>query len=135
MGRHIVVVDDDRDIREALQEALVQRGYEVTVAPNGLKLIAALEVDKPDLVVLDVMMSWIDGLALCRAMKRNESYQDIPVLFVSGRGSPTDIQEGLSCGAAGYMVKPFSLSSFLDRVQEIAGPPNAPATQTAPPPS
>jgi DNA-binding response OmpR family regulator len=122
MGRRVVVVDDDRDIREALKDALVERGYQVTVAQNGLKLVAALEVDKPDLIVLDVMMSWIDGLALCRAMKRNESYAGIPVLFVSGRGSPTDIQQGLACGAAGYLVKPFSLSTFLERVEQIIGP-------------
>jgi len=125
MGRRIVVVDDDRDVRETLSEALSDRGYEVTVAPNGLKLIAALQVDKPDLVVLDVMMSWIDGLKLCRAMKKNESYHDIPVLFVSGRSAPSDIQEGMACGAADYLVKPFSLSTFLDRVEQIAGPPAA----------
>ena len=125
MGRKVIIVDDDRDTRELLRASLELRGYTVSQAHSGLRLISYLHVDKPDVIVLDVMMSWIDGLALCRAMKRNESYQNIPVLFVSGKGAPSDIQQGMACGAAGYLVKPFSLNSFLDRVEQIAGPPTA----------
>jgi DNA-binding response OmpR family regulator len=91
MGRRVAVVDDDRDIRDGLKMALTDEGYDVTVVPNGLRLLSALQVDRPDLIVLDVMMSWIDGFELCRAMKRNPDYSQIPVLFVSAKSSPNDI--------------------------------------------
>ncbi len=123
MTRRVVVVDDDRGVRDSLEEALTGEGYEVTIVPNGLKLIAALQVDKPDLLVLDVMMSWISGFDLCRAMKGNVEYQDIPVLFVSGESSPAEIQHGMACGATDYMVRPFPLSTFIEKVALIAGPP------------
>src|SRR5262249_18719774 len=84
-GRRVAVVDDDRDIRDALRGALTDEGYDVTVVPNGLRLLSALQVDKPDLIVLDVMMSWIDGFELCKAIKRNADYQRIPVMFISAK--------------------------------------------------
>jgi DNA-binding response OmpR family regulator len=121
MGRRVAVVDDDRDIREGLKMALTDEGYEVTVVPNGLRLLAALQVDKPDLIVLDVMMSWIDGFELCRAMKRNSDYSKIPVLFISAKSSPADIRHGLECGAVDYVTKPFDLPVLLEKIERIIG--------------
>ena len=121
MGRKIVVVDDDRDIRDALKEALSDEGYEVTVIPNGLRLLAALQIDRPDLVLLDVMMSWINGFELCRALKKNADYQDIPVIFISAKTSAEDIENGLACGAAGYFTKPFELSALIGKIEQIVG--------------
>ena len=121
MSRRVAVVDDDRDIREGLRSALTDEGYEVTVVPNGLRLLSALQVDKPDLIVLDVMMSWIDGFELCRAIKRNEEFRRIPVLFVSAKSSPSDIQHGLECGAVDYITKPFDLSTLLNKIERIIG--------------
>ena len=123
MGRRVAVVDDDRDIRDGLKTALSDEGYDVTVVPNGLRLLSALQVDKPDIIVLDVMMSWIDGFELCRAMKRNPDYARIPVLFVSAKSSPQDIQHGLECGAADYVAKPFDLPVLLEKIERIIGPP------------
>jgi DNA-binding response OmpR family regulator len=123
MSRRVAVVDDDRDIREGLRAALTDEGYEVTVVPNGLRLLSALQVDKPDLIVLDVMMSWIDGFELCRAIKRNNEFSRIPVLFVSAKGSQSDIEHGLECGAVDYIVKPFELSTLLGKIEGIIGPP------------
>ncbi len=127
--KRVVVVDDDRNLREALQAALKAEGYEVTVVPNGLRLMAALQIDKPDLLLLDVMMSWISGFELCRALKRNAEYKDIPVLFMSARTAPSDIREGLACGAVDYLTKPFDLSTLLGKVHEIVGPPPAPGSE------
>lgn len=125
MGRKIVVVDDDRDIRDALKDALTDEGYEVTVIPNGLRLMAALQIDRPDLMLLDVMMSWINGFELCRALKKNADYQDIPVIFISAKTSEQDIQHGLECGAAGYVTKPFELQALLGKIEQLVGPPTA----------
>jgi len=124
MGRRVAVVDDDRDIRDALRGALTDEGYDVTVVPNGLRLLSALKVDKPDLIVLDVMMSWIDGFELCKAIKRNHDYQQIPVMFISAKGSQEDIQHGMQCGAVDYVTKPFDLPTLLAKIEKIVGPPS-----------
>ena len=126
MGRRVAVVDDDRDIRDGLRAALTDEGYDVTVVPNGLRLLSALQVDRPDLIVLDVMMSWIDGFELCRAIKRNADYSKIPVMFISAKSSNADIQHGLECGAVDYVTKPFDLSTLLGKIESIIGPPEGP---------
>jgi DNA-binding response OmpR family regulator len=123
MGRRVAVVDDDRDIRDGLRAALTDEGYDVTVVPNGLRLLSALQVDKPDLIVLDVMMSWIDGFELCRAIKRNADYSKIPVMFISAKNTTADIQHGLECGAVDYVTKPFDLPTLLGKIEGIIGPP------------
>ncbi len=125
MGKRVVVVDDDRDIRDALKDALTEDGYEVTVVPNGLRLMAALKIDKPDLLLIDVMMSWINGFDLCSALKRNADFHDIPVMFISAKTSENDIQRGLSCGAIDYVTKPFDLSTLLGKIEQIVGPATA----------
>lgn len=119
MGRRVAVVDDDRDIRDGLKMALTDEGYDVTVVPNGLRLLSALQVDKPDLIVLDVMMSWIDGFELCKAVKKNEQFRDIPVVFVSGRGEPEDKRRGQEAGAADYFVKPLDLNALIKRLRQL----------------
>ncbi len=115
-----MIVDDDRALRDRLQQILEQDGYEVAQAPSGLRLLSLLEVDRPDLILLDVAMSWINGFELCRAMKANSAYRGIPVLFISGRSAETDISTGLACGAAGYFVKPLDTLKLLERVHELA---------------
>ncbi len=117
----IAVVDDDIEVREALQDALTDAGFRVKLAANGLRLVSALQVDRPDVIVLDVMMSWIDGFELCRALKRNREFSDIPVVFISGRTSEADQQQGLACGAVDYFPKPIDLGALIDRVREIVG--------------
>ncbi|RMH39797.1 MAG: response regulator [Deltaproteobacteria bacterium] len=116
----VAIVDDDIEFREALADAFESSGFRVRCAANGLRLVSALQVDRPDVIVLDVMMSWIDGFELCRALKRNPEFRDIPVVFVSGRTSDADRQRGLACGAVDYFPKPVELSALVDRVRRIA---------------
>jgi CheY-like chemotaxis protein len=94
----IIIVDDDRDTREMLTLALELEGFEVGQAANGLRLISAMHVDRPDVILLDVMMSWIDGFELCRAIKQNPSFHDIPVIFISARKSDEDERAGRAAG-------------------------------------
>jgi DNA-binding response OmpR family regulator len=119
MGTRVAVVDDDRDVREALQDALEQAGYDVFVVPNGLKLLSMLAIDRPDLILLDVAMSWIDGVDLCRALKANPAYSAIPVVFISAMTSDADVQRGMRAGAEDYIRKPFDLDFLLRRVKEL----------------
>ncbi|MBI4508492.1 MAG: response regulator [Deltaproteobacteria bacterium] len=123
MARKVAVVDDDREVRAYLEWVLAREGYEVKLAANGLRLISTLHVDKPDLILLDVMMSWIDGFELCRALKQNSEYSGIPVVFISGKSAPCDVQRGIDCGAVDYFFKPLDVSRLVDRVKEIVGPP------------
>ncbi len=124
-AKKIVIVDDDRALRDRLQRVLEGAGYDVAQAPSGLRLLSLLEVDRPDLVLLDVAMSWIDGFELCRALKANANYRQIPVVFISGRSGREDIDTGLECGAAAYFVKPLDTLALLERLAELVLAPAA----------
>ena len=115
----VIIVEDDRETREMLALALGMEGFEVAEAANGLKLISSLHLHRPDLILLDVNMSWIDGFELCRSVHRNEEFRDIPVVFVSARSSPADIQRGLDAGAAAYFTKPVDLGVLTKKAREL----------------
>jgi DNA-binding response OmpR family regulator len=115
----VTIVDDDRDTRELLSLALESEGFEVTAAANGLRLIASLQLKRPDVILMDVNMSWIDGFELCKAVKKNEQFQDIPIIFVSGRGEAEDKRRGVEAGAADYFVKPLDLNALINRLREL----------------
>ena len=123
----VIIVDDDRDTREMLTLALELEGFDVGQAANGLRLISAMHVDRPDLILLDVMMSWIDGFELCRAIKRNSTFHDIPVIFVSARKSPEDERAGMEAGAIGYFAKPLDVDRLIARLREVLAARGAPA--------
>lgn len=119
----VTIVDDDRDTRELLSLALESEGFEVNAAANGLRLIASLQLKRPDVILMDVNMSWIDGFELCKAVKKNEQFRDIPVVFISGRGEPEDKRRGREAGAADYFVKPLDLEALMKRLRELIQPP------------
>src|SRR5512141_1143782 len=115
----VIIVDDDRDTREMLTLALELEGFEVAQAANGLRLISAMHVDRPDVILLDVMMSWIDGFELCRAIKKNPSFTEIPVMFISARKTVDDERSGLEAGAIEYFTKPLDMDRLIFRIREI----------------
>jgi DNA-binding response OmpR family regulator len=127
--RKILVVDDDREVCAALKALLEDEGYQVSVAYNGIHLLRSLKVERVDLILLDVMMSWIDGFELCRALQKNRDYAVIPVVFISGRTRPEDIDRGLACGARDYLTKPLDIPRLLARVRDLIGPENRPRLQ------
>jgi len=118
----IIIVDDDRETRELLAMALQMEDFEVAQAANGLRLISTLQVDQPDLILLDVNMSWIDGFELCRAVRKNEDFKDIPVIFISARSSSADVKRGIEAGAADYFTKPIELQTLIARIKELIPP-------------
>jgi len=126
----VTIVDDDRDTREMLTLALQLEGFEVSQAANGLRLISAMHVDRPDVILLDVMMSWIDGFELCRAIKKNPTFGDIPVIFITARKSPEDERAGREAGAADYFTKPLDVDRLIARIREMLA-----ARKAARPPS
>lgn len=118
--RRILVVDDDPMIRRFILEALGER-YRVLAVSNGLELTRLMGEFKPDLVLLDVMMPWIDGLQLCRTIKTHPDWTKTPVIFVSGRKSPADVQRGLRQGASAYLTKPFRLVELYEKIGSLLG--------------
>ena len=115
----ILVVDDERAVRESLRRALELEGYEVEAAGDGSEALERLEADglDPDAVVLDVLMPGIDGLEVCRVLRRAGSR--VPVLMLTARAEVGDRVAGLDAGADDYLVKPFALEELLARLRAL----------------
>ena len=113
---HLLVVDDDREIRRLIEEYLTQAGYRVSSAADGKAMRRLMEQHRFDLVVLDLMMPGEDGLSLCRDLR---SRSNIPVLMLTARGSEIDRIVGLEMGADDYLAKPFNPRELLARIRSI----------------
>ena len=114
---HILVVDDDRAVRDAVGRALRQEGYEVDAAGNGDQALQQAEERPPDAIVLDVLMPPPNGLAVCRALR--QAGDRTPILMLTARDAVEDRVEGLDAGADDYLVKPFALAELLARVRAL----------------
>src|SRR5246127_1760605 len=113
----VLVVDDDRAVREALERALQLHGYEVALAPDGDTALTAVDSRTPDAVVLDVMMPGLDGLDVTRRLRREGNR--VPVLLLTARDAVGDRVEGLDAGADDYLPKPFALEELLARIRAL----------------
>lgn len=113
---HILIVDDDRDIRDLLSEYLQKQGYRVTAAADGRSMRSAISRAEPDLIVLDLMMPGEDGLSLCREVR---AYSDIPIIMLTARSEEVDRIVGLEMGADDYLSKPFSPRELVARIKSI----------------
>ena len=116
MGKKILVVDDDAHIREVVQFALEKAGFEVIQADDGQQALGIFRHSNPDLVILDITMPEIDGLAVCREIRKTS---DLPILFLSSRSDEIDRVVGLEIGGDDYVTKPFSPRELVARVQII----------------
>jgi two-component system OmpR family response regulator len=113
---HILIVDDDAEIRSLLSQYLVKNGLRVTAAADGRGMWQALDGGRVDLIVLDLMLPGDDGLTLCRNLRAKS---DIPVIMLTARGEETDRIVGLEMGADDYLAKPFSARELLARIKAI----------------
>jgi two-component system, OmpR family, response regulator MprA len=115
----ILVVDDERAVRESLRRALELEGYDVQLAADGAEAIERLGADngQPDAVVLDILMPGIDGIEVCRYLRRTGN--TTPVLMLTARDGVGDRVAGLDAGADDYLVKPFALEELLARVRAL----------------
>jgi two-component system response regulator MprA len=113
----ILVVDDEPQLRRALERALKLEGYEVVLAADGDEALAAVAGSRPDAIVLDVLMPKRDGLEVCRALR--DGGDTTPVLMLTARDAVSDRVDGLDAGADDYVVKPFALEELLARVRAL----------------
>jgi two-component system OmpR family response regulator len=113
---HILIVDDDRDIRDLLSEYLTKQGYRTSVAADGRAMRSMMSRVAPDLIILDLMLPGEDGLLLCREIR---AQSDIPILMLTARGDEVDRIVGLEMGADDYLAKPFSPRELVARIKSI----------------
>ncbi|MGL6234775.1 MAG: response regulator transcription factor [Segniliparus sp.] len=113
----ILVVDDDRAVRDSLRRSLSFNGYSVRTAENGLEALSQVLEDRPDAMVLDVMMPGLDGLEVCRRLRG--AGDDLPILVLTARDTVSERVAGLDAGADDYLPKPFALEELLARVRAL----------------
>jgi two-component system response regulator MprA len=114
---HVLVVDDDRAVRESLRRSLEFNGYAVTLAADGAEALASIAGRPPDALVIDVMMPRLDGIETTRALRT--AGNDLPILVLTARDSVGDRVEGLDAGADDYLTKPFALDELLARLRAM----------------
>ena len=113
----ILVADDDKSVRESLVRALTLEGYAVVSANDGAKALDLVKTERPDVVVLDVMMPAVDGLTVCRVLRAEKNR--VPVLMLTARTETSDRVAGLDAGADDYLPKPFALEELLARLRAL----------------
>jgi DNA-binding response OmpR family regulator len=136
-ARTILVVDDEPTVRETLAYNLQREGYRVVTATDGQRAVSAFRAERPDLVVLDLMLPGLSGVEVCRIVRRES---DVPILMLTAKDSELDKVVGLEVGADDYVTKPFSLPELLARVsalfrrseQQLAPPARRPIVRLGP---
>jgi two-component system, OmpR family, alkaline phosphatase synthesis response regulator PhoP len=117
----ILVVDDEIYIVHILDFSLGMEGYEVITALDGEQAVERAQAEKPDLIVLDIMMPKLDGYETCKILKGDPATRDIPVILLSAKGRNVDQKIGFEVGADDYITKPFSPRKLVERINGILG--------------
>ncbi|WP_126548890.1 response regulator transcription factor [Dictyobacter kobayashii] len=119
MSKRVIVVDDDKEIREIITFVLARHGYQVEAVANGQRLQALLAAQLPDLIILDVMMPGEDGYHICRSLRTNPNTHAIPVMMITAHDE--DIYQRISTdlGVVQHMTKPFHPLALAEKVQSI----------------
>ena len=115
----VLVVDDDRDINEAVREGLRLAGYDAVPALTGGDALAEVDRQLPDLVLLDQMLPDVDGVEVCRRLRASPRTKEIPIIFLTARSAPDARVRGLAVGADDYVVKPFSMQELTLRIGAV----------------
>lgn len=120
--KKILVVDDQPQLRELVAVTL-QDEYQVLFAENGQQALEKTHTEQPDLILLDVMLygSELDGLEVCRRLKKDAATKDIPVVLLTAGGQKSNIEAGQDAGADDYFIKPFSPIALLKKIEEMIG--------------
>jgi DNA-binding response OmpR family regulator len=116
----VLAVDDDLAVLRVLEAHLTRANYVVKTASNGAEALNILRVLTPAVLILDVMMPDISGYDLCHLVKREDNLKNIPVIFLTARGTPKDFKKGHELGAVIYMVKPFKPERLVHIVQLVS---------------
>jgi DNA-binding response OmpR family regulator len=121
MTHRILIADDEPNILVSLEFLMKREGYEVLVARDGQQALEAIVRERPDLVLLDVMMPLKSGFDVCQAVRADESLASVKILMLTAKGRDTDVAKGTALGADAYVTKPFSTRELAARVRELLG--------------
>ncbi len=121
--KKILVVDDEKEVRDLITASLNKTEYKALLAESGQEALKICQSDKPDLILLDIAMPVMDGYQVCEKLKQDSNTKDIPVLFLTGKDlDPRGIiDRNESLGACGYIPKPSTLKELLEKIKEILG--------------
>ena len=119
--KRILICDDDPVILRLLQVNLELEGYDVLIAEDGEGAIELANKERPDLVILDIMMPRLDGYQTCEQLKHDEATKDIPVIFLSAKAQVSDIEKGKEYGVEEYVTKPFDPNELIEVVGRVVG--------------
>ncbi len=118
-NERILVVEDERDLREVLSYNLSREGFQVSVASTGSDGLQRARSQKPDMILLDLMLPDVDGLEICRLVRQDPQISRTPIIMLTAKGEETDVVVGLGVGADDYMPKPFSVKELVARVKAV----------------
>jgi DNA-binding response OmpR family regulator len=121
MSKKILVADDEPNIVTALEFLLQRAGYESRVARNGDEALKAIEADRPDLVLLDVMMPAVSGYEVCKRIRERAEWSGIKVVMLSAKGRDAEVAKGIALGADLYVTKPFSTRDLMQQIATLLG--------------
>jgi len=116
-GAKVLIAEDDRSVRQSLQRALRYEGYDISLAVDGAEALESIKDDRPDALILDIMMPYVDGLSVCRRVRSKGD--DLPILMLTAKHEISDRVAGLDAGADDYLVKPFALEELLARLRAL----------------
>ena len=119
MSKKVLIADDEQNIVISVEFLMRREGYEVSVAVDGEAALQRIREDKPDLVLLDVMMPKKNGFDVCQEVRADPDFATTRILMLTARGRDTEVAKGLALGADGYMTKPFSTKDLVDKVREL----------------
>ncbi len=124
MSKKIVLAEDEPQIARLIEFKLKKEGYSVTLRENGKEALKAIKEDKPDLILLDIMMPVMGGYEVLRRLKEDENLKSVPVIMLTARAQEKDVVKGIDLGAEDYITKPFHPAELLARVKRILGKPH-----------
>jgi len=117
--KKILLVEDEKDMAYAVTLQLEAKGYEIITASDGREGLEKARTKKPDLIILDLMLPKIDGYKVCRMLKFDDKYKNIPIILFTARAQDSDKKVGKEVGADAYITKPFEPSALLDKIREL----------------
>ena len=115
----VLLVDDDDQILRSLKVYLELEKYQVTTAQSGKEALEKMKSEKPEIVVLDIMMPEMDGFEVMERMKKDSELSDIPVIMLTAKGQDVDVLKGYQMGAKSYMTKPFNLNELVENIELV----------------
>ena len=121
MAIKVLLADDEEDVKIVLKMFLESKGYETCTAYDGLDAIDQARNEKPDVILLDIMMPLVDGFEVCRTLKADPATAQIPIIMLSAASHSESVQKGIDAGAAEYLVKPFEPEHLVKTLEKIVG--------------